>query len=175
MNKDQCFELGNVVKSHGLNGEVSIKIDADYPEAYDEMESVLLEQNGRLVPFFIETYSRNGEFALVKFEDINSREQADELKHCRLFLPIADLPELPEDQFYYHEIKGYKVVDEQQGELGKVSEVYDMAAQALIAMDYQGKEVLIPITDTIVKLADKKEGILHVSLPDGLIDLYLEE
>jgi 16S rRNA processing protein RimM len=175
MNKDQCFELGVVVKSHGLNGEVSIKLDTDYPEAYDEMESVLLEQKGRLIPFFIESYSRNREFAIVKFEDINSREQADTLKGCRLFLPDEDLPELPDDQFYFHEVKGYTIVDEQEGTLGVIREIYDVTAQALIAMDWKGKEVLIPINDDIVGRIDRDKQELHVNLPGGLLDLYLEE
>lgn len=175
MNKDQCFELGTVVKSHGLQGEVSIKLDTDYPEAYDEMESVLIEINNRLIPFFIETYSRNGDFALVKFEDLESREQADEIKECRLFLPLDQLPPLESDQFYFHEIKGFKIIDDQLGELGFIREVYDVTAQALIAMEYEGKEVLIPITDEIIGKADRKQKTLSVNLPDGLLNLYLEE
>ena len=53
MRKDECYRLGHIVKTHGLKGAVTIELDVDYPEEYDEMESVFLEQSGNLIPFFI--------------------------------------------------------------------------------------------------------------------------
>ena len=55
MGFDDCYQLGNVVKTHGLRGELVIFLDVDHPELYQEMESVLVDMNGKLVPFFIET------------------------------------------------------------------------------------------------------------------------
>ncbi|MEM6830746.1 MAG: hypothetical protein AAF551_09530 [Bacteroidota bacterium] len=96
MKEDDCYQLGEVIKTHGLKGEVSIRLDADYPEEYKELESVFLKQEGKLVPFFIDTFHIQASNALVKFEDIDSIDQARELVKCSLFLPLSYLPELAE-------------------------------------------------------------------------------
>ena len=84
--------------------------------------------------------------------------------------PITD-----ETRFYFHEIVGYQIVDAEAGELGTVRGVYAMNAQDLIAMDYQGKEVLIPINSDIVRTVDRANQKLNVALPDGLLDIYMAD
>ncbi|MEQ9439713.1 MAG: ribosome maturation factor RimM [Cyclobacteriaceae bacterium] len=173
MRIDDCYQLGYVSKTHGLQGEISVMLDVDVPEAYQELESVFLElpNSGTLIPFFIDTIDIQAKRALVKFEDIDSIEQAQELIKANLYLPLDTLPELEEDQYYFHEIIGFQVVDKQLGALGTVKDVYAGSGQDLLAMEYQGQEVLIPINDEIVPRVDKPEQTVHVNLPDGLLDL----
>lgn len=173
MRIEDCYQLGYVSKTHGLLGEVSVILDVDDPAAYQELESVFVEllDSGTLVPFFIDTIDIQAQRALVKFEDIDSIEQAKELVKASLYLPLAALPELEEGQFYFHEIINFRIVDEQLGELGTVKEVYSGSGQDLIVMDYQGQEVLIPINDELVPRVDKSEQVVHVNLPEGLLDL----
>ena len=175
MDIDACFQLGHVTKLHGLNGGVSIHLDVDYPKDYEKLESVFVELNNRLVPFFVESLRITKDKATVKFEDIDSIEQAQRLIKCRIFLPLAQLPNLESDQFYFHEIIGFRVVDKNLGELGLVKTVYDSPNQDLISMDYKDREVLIPIIDEIVLGVDRKESIIHTSLPNGLLDIYMED
>jgi 16S rRNA processing protein RimM len=92
-----------------------------------------------------------------------------------LFLPLNKLPQLAEDQFYYHEIIGYRLVDAALGALGEVTDVYELPQQAVIAMNYQGKEVLVPISDEIVLKANHTRKELEVNLPEGLLDIYLAD
>lgn len=100
-------------------------------------------------------------------------ESANNLKSCRLFLPLHLLPRLGKDQFYYHDIIGFAVVDIELGKLGTVTAVYSKSGQDLIAMTYQHKEVLIPVTDNIVKSSDSELRELNVALPNGLLEIYL--
>jgi 16S rRNA processing protein RimM len=88
-----------------------------------------------------------------------------------MFLPLDLLPELKGKQFYFHEVIGFQVVDKDTGPLGTVKEFYAMAAQDLMVMSYQGKEVLIPVNDELVLNADKVNKIVNVDLPTGLVDL----
>lgn len=175
MKPSQCFQLGIVSRPHGLKGEVYISLDTDFPDDYTEMESVFLLQNGKLVPFFIERIQIRNSEALVKFEDINDKEAALSIKGLPLYLPLDQLPELESDQFYFHEIIGFQIIDENSGELGTVGQVYEAGHQDLIGMDYQDKEVLIPINDDIILSVDREKKTLLVNLPDGLLALYLEE
>ncbi|WP_242926875.1 ribosome maturation factor RimM [Pontibacter vulgaris] len=175
MNIDDCFQLGYIVKTHGTRGQVVAFFDVDYPEDYDDLESVFLEQGGRLIPFFIDDMEpqQKGRF-IIHFEDIKTMEQAEKLRNTALYLPLNELPELEEDQFYFHEVIGYKVVDANHGELGTVKEFYDMPQQQLMAMEYMGQEMLIPVIDEILLRADHEAKVLHVQLPEGLLEVYTQ-
>ena len=175
MRIDDCYQLGYVIKTHGLHGEVSILLDVDFPESYQNLESVFVAAKGSdaLVPFFVESIAVRHNKAIVKFEDIDTIEQAEDLPKSRLFLPLASLPALEDDQYYYHEIVGFTVEDEQQGTLGAVQDVYESTGQDMIVMQYQEKEVFIPINDDIVLRVDKAQSVVYVSLPEGLLDVYL--
>jgi 16S rRNA processing protein RimM len=175
MNIDDCFLLGHIVKTHGIKGQVVAYFDVDYPEDYDELESVFLEQQGRLIPFFIDYMEpqAKGRF-IIQFEDIKTLEQAEKLRNTSLYLPLDELPELEEGQFYFHEVVGYQVVDENYGPLGTVKEFYDMPQQQLMAMEYNGQEMLIPVIDEIFLRADHESKVLHVALPEGLLEVYTQ-
>lgn len=175
MNIDDCFQLGYIVKTHGTKGQVVAFFDVDYPEDYEDLESVFLEQKGRLVPFFIALMEpvQKGRF-IIRFEDINTIEQAETLRNTAIYLPLDELPELEEDQFYFHEVIGYQVVDQNHGPLGTVKDFYDMPQQQLMAMEYQNQEMLVPVMDEIVLRADHEAKQLHVKLPEGLLEVYTQ-
>ncbi|MFD2246000.1 ribosome maturation factor RimM [Pontibacter ruber] len=175
MNIDDCFLLGYIVKTHGTRGQVVAFFDVDHPEDYDDLESVFLEQGGRLIPFFIDVMEpqQKGRF-IIQFEDINTMEQAEKLRNAALYLPLNELPELEEGQFYFHDVIGYKVVDQNHGELGTVKDFYDMPQQQLMAMDYMNQEMLIPVMDETMLRADHEAKVLHVHLPEGLLEVYTQ-
>ena len=175
MRVDDCYQLGYVIKTHGLHGELSVMLEADFPDAYENLESVFVATSGSetLVPFFIEHITIRQNKALIKFEEVDTIEQAETLLKATCYLPLASLPALEDDQFYYHEIIGFTVEDEQQGTLGTVQDVYESTGQDMIVMQYQEQEVFIPINDDIVPRVDKKQSIVYVRLPEGLLDVYL--
>lgn len=177
MHIDSCYLLGFIVKSHGLKGEVTVQLDVDYPETYKKLESVFISKNREksLVPFFIENIQVSNQKANIKFEEVDNLEQAEELIGSELYLPLAHLPELNENQFYYHEIIDFLIIDKQKGTLGIIKEIYHLPNQDLIAMEYMEKEVLIPVNDEIVEKVDRKNKNLHVALPEGLLEIYLED
>ncbi|TFV93578.1 16S rRNA processing protein RimM [Algoriphagus kandeliae] len=176
MNKEQCFQLGYVAKVHGLRGEVMVVLDVDYPEDYEDLEHIFLEQKGRLVPFFLEHFVlQAGNKALAKFEDFDTIEQVEPLVGSGIYLPLTALPELGEDQYYYHELIGFEVEDEKNGVLGPVETIYDLETQDLLGVSYQNKEVLIPIQDEIILKVDKAAKKVFCRLPEGLLDIYLED
>ncbi|WP_234733073.1 ribosome maturation factor RimM [Tellurirhabdus bombi] len=175
MTKDDCYQLGKITKTHGVQGELVFFLDVDVPNVYDELDSVLVEVRGELVPYFIESISIHRNRAIVGLEDVDTIEAAQKLINCDLYLPLENLEELDEGAFYFHEIVGFLVRDEKMGDLGTVRTVYSMSTQDLIVMDYQGQEILIPSNSDIVTTADREQKVLNVRLPEGLIDLYLEE
>jgi 16S rRNA processing protein RimM len=176
MTKDDCFQLGHITKTHGLNGEVVFFLDVDDASEYEDLDSVLIEVRGELTPYFIESLSINRDRAIVALEDVDSLDEAKKLINCPVWLPLDNLEEITDpDRFYYHEIIGYRIIDENEGPLGTVTSVMAMPTQDLIAMQYRGQEMLIPINSAIVKTVDRETKTLNVDLPDGLLDVYLSD
>lgn len=176
MNKDSCFQLGYISKVHGLHGELVAVLDVDYPEDYEHIDHVFVAQGSRLVPYFLEHFVlQPNHRALTKFEGFETVDEAADLVGSVLYLPIKDLPELKEDQYYFHELIGFSVYDEMHGELGEVKHIYDLQTQELIGLEYKGKEVLIPIQDGIILKVDKAEKKVFCQLPEGLLEIYLED
>jgi 16S rRNA processing protein RimM len=174
MSKDECYLLGYISKTHGVEGELCFFIDADDPGYYKKMESVFIDLNKQLVPFFISHISSiKKNIAVVKLEDVDFFDQAEKLVGKELYLPLSFLPKLTGNRFYFHEIVGYTVVDKNLGVLGKITEVMDMPQQIIAQMEYKEKEVLFPINDlTLIKL-DRSRKELLVELPEGLLEVYL--
>ncbi|MCK0115008.1 ribosome maturation factor RimM [Gelidibacter sp. F63206] len=174
MLKKDCFYLGKIVKKYSFKGELLIKLDTDEPEIYEDLESVFIDLRNNLVPFFIESSQfHKSELLRVKFEDVDTEEDADALIKCDLYLPLEFLPKLDDDKFYFHEIIGFTVEDVNFGKVGIVKAVNDSTAQALFEIDRDGTEILIPMNDAFIKKVDKKKKLITVDTPEGLIDLYL--
>lgn len=174
MRKDECFYLGKIVSKFSFKGEVLIKLDSDDPSQYLEMESVFVDYNNNLVPFFVDKCKlHKSQMLRVKFEDIDSEQDADDLMRANLYLPLELLPEMGEDQFYYHEIIGFKVTDLNRGDIGVITNVNDTTSQPLFEIDCKGSQILIPMNDEFIHKLDKSKKELIVNTPEGLIDLYL--
>ncbi|WP_424492431.1 ribosome maturation factor RimM [Salinimicrobium sp. GXAS 041] len=174
MTKEECFYLGRIVSKFSFKGEVLIKLDTDEPESYLEMESVFVNYDNNLVPFFIEKSSlQKSNLLRVKFEDVESEEDAEDLLKCDIYLPLALLPKLNEDQFYFHEVIGFTVEDINYGTVGILTGINDTTSQALFEIEKNGKQILIPMNDEFLHKMDKENKTVFVKTPEGLIDLYL--
>ncbi|WP_299218113.1 ribosome maturation factor RimM [uncultured Aquimarina sp.] len=174
MKKEDCFYLGKIVSKFSFKGEVLIKLDTDEPESYVKMESVFINYNKNLVPFFIEKSSlHKSDLLRVKFEDVDSEEDADDLMKAEIYLPIDLLPKLEGDKFYFHEVIGFKIIDSNFGEVGIIKHINDSTAQALFEIDRNGIEILIPMNDEFIDKVDRETNTVFVNTPEGLIDLYL--
>lgn len=175
MRKEDCFYLGKIVKKHSFRGEVVIKLDTDEPELYGNMESVFVDLGGNLVPFFIKKSSLSkGTMLRVHFEDVNTEEEADFLMKSGIYLPLDLLPKLEGDQFYFHEIIGFKVIDAKHGDVGVLAYINDKAAQPMFEIEKGDIDIFIPMIDDFIKKIDRENKEVHVETPEGLIDLYLE-
>lgn len=174
MTKEECFYLGKIVRKYSFKGELLAKLDTDEPELYTEMESVFVDFGHNLVPFFIDRSQLHKSTLLrMKFEDVDTEEDAEDLIGAGLYLPLDLLPKLEGDKFYYHEIIGFTAVDEQFGEIGIITGINDTTAQAIFEIDREGKEILIPMIDDFISKLDRPNKKIHLNVPDGLIDLYL--
>ncbi|XOD67519.1 MAG: ribosome maturation factor RimM [Flavobacteriales bacterium Tduv] len=171
MQKHDCFYLGRVTRSHGIKGEWVIQLDTDEPEAYDQLDSVFVESEGMLVPFFLRSCQAFPKDRLLVEFDSSTNEE--DFTGRALYLPLTSLPPLSGNRFYYHEVIGFQVEDLHRGPIGIIKIINDTAPQALFEIDFKGKKILIPVTDAFIKEVNRDKRSILVETPEGLIDLFL--
>ncbi|GEC78524.1 ribosome maturation factor RimM [Flavobacterium aquatile] len=174
MRKEDCFYLGKIAKKFSFKGEVLIYLDTDEPELYEDMESIFVEFNKNLIPFFIENSSlHKNDFLRVKFEDVDNEEQADEIINCEVYLPISMLPKLEGNKFYFHEVIGFEIEDKRLGVFGKIVSINDSSAQPLFEVVNGSVEILVPMIDQFLVKIDRENKKVIMDLPEGLVEMYL--
>jgi 16S rRNA processing protein RimM len=175
MTKDECYYLGYLSKTQGFKGGLLAFLDVDNTGDYINLESILVDLNGVLTPFFVEYLQlKDKNFVYLKLEDVDDRDSAIILSNKDLYLPLTDLPDLGDDHYYLHELNGMKVVDKQAGELGNVDTVLDYSTNPLIQVIKGSREILIPLNDDFVLKVDKALKTIEVDLPEGLIEVNQE-
>jgi 16S rRNA processing protein RimM len=174
MRKEDCFYLGKIAKKFSFKGEVLIYLDTDEPELYENMESVFVEFNKNLVPFFIENSSlHKNDFLRVQFEDVDTEEEADSILNCDVYLPLSMLPKLEGNKFYFHEVIGFEIEDKRLGVFGKIVSINDTTAQPLFEVLNGEVEMLIPMIDQFLVKIDRENKKVVMDLPEGLVEMYL--
>lgn len=178
MKLEDCFYLGYVFRASGDSGRIGIKLDTDRPEAYKKLESVLVRMNESdqsPVPFFIQRIHKLEKDEVTLDLDLGRQlPNASFLKGKSVYLPLDLLPDLGKNKFYFHEVIGFEVIDAEKGSIGKVKDFYDSAAHSVMAVEQGEREILIPLTDEVLKEVDKKGKRIEVETPPGLIELYLD-
>ena len=174
MNKDDFYYLGKIAKPFGSKGQVVVILDVDTPLNYKKLESVYIDLDGEQVPFFIDSVElRPGQKALFHFEDVNSAEEASVYIGREMYLPLDLLPALKGKKFYYHEVRGFSVIDAVHGNIGTLVKVIEFPHQSMLQVLFHDKEILVPLVDEVILKVNRKLKKLHIRAPEGLIDLYL--
>ena len=174
MNINGCFNIGYVVKTHGLKGEVTISLgeySVDELASVFEVQPLFIELDKQLVPYFIQSIVPSGTKAIVKFEDVNSIVEAGKIAKRGLYLPKEVRPKSKRGEFYDDEVIDFEVADEELGALGKIVEVVKAGPNRLLALEHNGKEVLIPVNSPFITRINKSKKLITVNLPEGFLDI----
>ena len=171
--KDHSY-IGKIVKLHGYKGGVSLYMDVSNPNAYTNLKSIFIELDGILTPFFIKAFKlKNKGFVALHFEGIDSDASAKSLIDKQVFIPSSKLQEVDETRFLGHELIGYKVFDQEKGDIGTLVEVLEQKGNPLFVLDHNGSEILLPVFEGLLISIDAPKKQMLVKAPQGLIDLYL--
>lgn len=165
--EDEVYKIGRIGKPHGISGEVTLRFSDDVFDRVDA-DYLVLMVDGILVPFFIEEYRfRSDEVALVKFEDIDTKDRASELTGCDVFFP-RHLADAGDDVLTWSQIVGYDIVDMSSGKtIGRIEAVDETTINTLLELS---DGTLIPAADEFIEDIDHEERKLMMRLPEGLVN-----
>jgi 16S rRNA processing protein RimM len=165
-----CYKVGYILKPHGLKGEVTVSLDEEAPD-FDGLQTLFIQRDNRLIPHFIQAVSVRGDKAFMKFEDVDSHEGANAISKCAVYLPKSARPKSAKGEFYDDEVIGFETTDSTFGMLGNVVEVIQAGPNKLLSIDYNGKEVLIPVNGPFITSINKNKKKISVTLPEGFLDI----
>lgn len=164
-------EIGHTKKTRGIEGELKVHIKEPFLESFMEAEVIFLELQGGAVPFFVESIRDLGDL-VVKLDEVDTPEAAVTLTGKAVYLPNEALKRgATEEGLDLSMLEGFSIVDEAAGSVGIIEEVLELPQQVMAVVQYQDREVLIPLTDELITDVDAESGTLYMSLPEGLLDL----
>jgi 16S rRNA processing protein RimM len=175
MDKKDFYTIGYIRRVIGLKGELGIKLDVDNPQRYKGIDSLVLMDDAGIATVKLTQAHLRGEELVIRIEGITEPNGAKKMVGKTVVLPLEALPKVGDKRFYFHEIPGFKVIDEVHGELGVAKEVMDRPVQPVLIIKRGYDEILIPLIEGAVQRVDREKRELHVKTPEGLVDLYLEK
>lgn len=171
---ENYFSIGRFVAVFGIKGGITLRHSLGKKTALEGVSALFVEENrNSFLPYFIrEAKARNREETLVTLEGIDSPESAKKLLRKNVFLAPADVERLSAGNAPIS-LLGYTVSDRQHGPLGEVLEIIEMPEQILAKTLYREKELLLPLNESTILRIDREKKQVLLSLPDGLIEVYL--
>ena len=167
------LKVGKIVNTHSLKGEVKVISSTDFEEErFKKGSKLLITRGNQLIrEVIVESYRNHKNFLLVKFEGIDSVEEAEKLKNLQIKIDSDEVGELEENEFYFHEIIGCQVFDENDRNLGEIIDILTPGANDVwVIKGENGKEILIPYIEDVVKKIDITSKKVNIEVMEGLID-----
>lgn len=165
-------KAGKISKPYGLRGEVNIILNPVAGKKIDLKDPLFIEIDGQRVPFFMEEFDPiSDDQAIIKFEFINSLEEAREICGCHIFLDqkYGSGSEVQEPDLAG--VISYEAYDQQNDLLGTVAEYVHNEYNPVLIVDYKGKELMVPAVNEIIRQIDHRKRTIHFDLPEGLTEL----
>jgi len=166
------FSIGKFAATFGVAGELVLKHALGKKTDLKGLETLFLEdRKNSFLPYFVEyAKAKSHDEVFVKLEGINTKEKAQLLTRKEVWLMQKDFEQYTA-QSAPLSLLGYMMVNEGEP-LGEVIEVIEQPLQVLCKIIYNGNEALIPIHEETLDEIDKAKKEVHVTLPDGLLDIY---
>ena len=178
INKNEWLIVGLITSCHGINGQVKVKSLSDFEERFLKPGIRWLQKENE-PPSKIELISGfkqpGKETFIVKFQGINTRNHAEQLKKLKILVKTDKLPKLKKEEFHLLELINLQVKTLENNEFKLIGKVINLENESnnllVIELFKNQKTVLVPFVKEIVPLVDIKNNFLIVNPPRGLLEL----
>ncbi len=164
------LEIGQIVNTFGIKGEVKIKPFTDDIKRFDKLETIYIKNKNMQKEYMIENVKYHKNMVIMKLKDINTIEQAEELHQSYILIDREKEEPLEEGVYYIVDLIGLDVYTDEGELLGKVDDIFNTGSNDIyVVKDELGKQVLLPGIPDVLKQVDLKLGKITVHLIPGLI------
>jgi 16S rRNA processing protein RimM len=160
--------VGFVRRPHGVKGEMLMDVHTDFPERIKTGMTVFVGEQYQ--PMVIASLRTHAKGLLIRFRGVKNPEEAGLYRNTWVYVPTAGRPELPEGEYYHHQLIGLDVVTDEGNELGVLVDIIETGANDVyLVRDADGKEVLLPVIPSVILDISLADRLIRVHLLDGLI------
>jgi 16S rRNA processing protein RimM len=152
--------IGKIRKPHGVRGEMLVKLLTEFPERIEEGKRVYIGESK--TEHTIATVRFLHEGCLIKFSAVNSPEQAKQFCNEMIYVRAVNLPKLPENQYYYHDLLGMQVKTDEGEMLGTVHEILETGANDVLVVRKGEQEHLFPFIKQVVLDVNQRENYILI-------------
>lgn len=165
--------IGKFVATFGLQGELVLKHGLGKKTALKNLGTLFIEDKaGAQIPYFVQSAkAKNHEEVFIKLEGIDSKEAAQLLTRKSIWFKREDFEKHAAPAASISLI-GFTIVEDGKA-LGPVTEIIEQPHQVLCTVVIEGKEAMIPLHEASLLKIDRKKKEVHVTLPEGLLEIYL--
>ncbi len=172
ISKDDCYYLGYLSKAQGFKGGLIGFFDVDDTGDYKKLESILVDLNGTLTPFFIDEINlKDKNFVFLKLEGVDDQNRATNLAGSDMYLPLSRLPKLEEGAYYLHQLEGMEVHDQSKGMIGTVEKLFYYNQNTTLQIIDGKDEILIPLNEVFVKKVSVADNRIDIDVPEELLSV----
>ncbi len=160
--------VGFLRRPHGVKGEMLMDVHTDFPDRLKTGMTVFVGEQYRSMVLASRRPHAAG--LLVRLRGVKTPEEAGLYRNTRVYVPTADRPELPEGEYYHHQLIGLNVVTDEGRELGILADIIETGANDVyVVRDAEENEVLLPAIPPVILDVDLADRQMHVHLLNGLI------
>jgi 16S rRNA processing protein RimM len=165
---ENIFHAGRITKAHAFSGHIKVVFLPTFQPVQEPKGTVFLMINKKPVPFFIEEVIQATESSIIlKLEDIDTLEQANELIDLAFYLDLSYAGENQQDDFQLAFLIGFNIIDQNKKRIGIIQQVIENPAHYLLEIEH---EKLIPFHEDFILNMDMDKKIIQLDLPEGLLD-----
>ena len=163
------FAIGEIVKTRGLRGCLKVLCYVETKNTFAELKFVYIEiSSGQKNRFGLRKIDVSGKILFIELEDIPDVESAQALVGCKVFLPEDMLEELPEGEYYWRDIIGLDVYNEEGKYIGKIESVFPTGSNDVYVCKGEEREILLPAIADVIRKIDVNRRVMTVRLLEGL-------
>lgn len=167
----EYFEIGKIVNTHGLKGEVKVIPLTDDPQRFKKLKTVYIEKNSSLEQIEIEDVKFQNNMLILKIKGVNDINVAEKLRESYLKVDRKDAVKLPKDAFFICDLIDCEVIDEGGKILGILKEILKTGSNDVYVVKKENeKDLLIPALKSVVTEISIENKKIFVRLPKGLVD-----
>ena len=170
---ENLLQVGAILDTHGLRGEVKVFPTTDDPSRYDDLEEVeLLTKEGKYIHMEVEHVRYFMNLVIVKFKHYDNINDIEQYKKCNLYVTRENAVELDEDEYFVADLIGLTAKSDEGEELGTLTDVLTTGANDVyVIKGADGEELLVPAIHDCVQEVNVEEGYVVLHLLPGLRDL----
>ena len=164
-------KIGTVVSKHGYKGDIKISVSSNNLVTFPDLKYLFIELDDCFIPFKIDnvrSFSKN--VLIVKLKEIRSEDEVNEVIHKNIYVDSAEMESNIDSGFFYNDLINFEVITDSK-KIGRIENINSKLPQPVFEIIYDSRKALIPIHEDLIKKNDKKNRIIYLDIPNGLLEI----